>query len=545
VTTFSFSGANIGRNFSTPTIPLLANFDNDVLATPEFFIFRGDEAAAPNNISAVMLNASGWYGHESFDTGGTDGYFISTPKTDGLMMFSYNKNGVLADNLDGVAYQPSLIDVDGDSVYELLFTLFYKHADYYPGAFPCYSHTTIIGVLSLDGSPAWVNQLTDSCPNPSFDSGYTILATQPVIGDFSSQNPGSEICYTYCAGNALGSSFKTCNENPTFGRRCDNLAGNSFGTSGVIATFRNDTYNLGDATITSTSVAGTWAYGVESTAANLDGTGTLEYIAGIAVFKNVAESNTTTILSALDLGLGQDNNKAPLPVLDQNSRVQLLYSDTTSNDFSGTKYYTIGGAAPPSENSPPTITSIVATPASRTVAIGQPVQFVISGTDPESDQLYTAKRCKVSDSASSFTATNTQVCTYTAAGSYTARLYLTDLAHITSYAEYQDLQVNVTTSSVYCGNGVCETNESITTCPSDCTTGGTGSTERYQIDLQTDLVNVNAPFGDASQQGLLGNLYLGATEFFSKILLPVFAVFICVLVLLTALLIVDKIKAHF
>lgn len=517
IDTFSFTGANIGTAFSTPTIPILANIDNDPLAIPEFFIIRGETGAG--SPQAVMLNASSWNVHESFDTGGTVGAFSSTKATDGLMTLFYTRNGNNANEIVGQVYQPTLIDVDGDSVYEIMFQM--THYNWHVSGVGCIEYSSVLGVINLDGSPEWSVSDVFSCTGGS-NQHFLLRTSQAVIGDFWEGNSGNEICYFYCQGGATQPSTPSCSGSA---RKCVDLSGTSpvGSTSGAIPTWRNETESKGD---------GTW-YGSHwgtgnyySTGADLDGDGFYEYIGPIGAFTDLLNSNMSVIVTATDMGLGEDNDKAPMPVLDSNNALQLLYSDDSGNDYTGTKLYSVGGVGAV-DNELPNMTTVTANPGVE-VQTSQPLQFTIAGNDPEGDALYTAKRCLVTDSASSFSYTNVQTCVYSSAGVFTTRVYLTDSEHLSDYSVYQDIEITVTPASIYCGDGICGTNESVETCPADCTVSSTGSEYGFQIDLPLDFVNVNADFNDPTQQGLLGNLYIGLMRLSSKIMMPLFAISIAV-----------------
>jgi len=508
-----------GTNYATPSIPILANIDEDANAVPEFYVMR-------TTVEAVMIDTEYMQPHASFLGGGS-----TATKGTGIVEYGTVSSGSCGGSTSGFTTEPILYQNDGGGQWEILTMLGTTYCDISVGL--CNRNGQVIWAIDYTGATIWTNIRSSGCG--SYGGGGTwngvYKATQPLVADFYSGNAGNEICFLSCEGITTGSV--TCG-----GIRveCLDFSGTTIGTctTGAVPTDSNNlTLALGS--------TGAWTE-EEVTASDITNSGQDELIFGVGVLSDLCATDKPFITNGVEvLGLTAGNDKSLIPITDSSGNVQLLYTSDTGSP-AGTKYYTIEGAGAGAGNDNPSITSITATPTSRNITTGQSVQFVIAGTDNETDPLYTAKRCKTTDSATAFTFTNTQTCTYTTAGFFTARLYLTDDQHLTDYSVFQDLQVNVSVTSPFCGNGVCDGNETTATCPSDCSTGSTGSSQSYQLDLQTDLVNVNAPVFDASQQGLLGNLYLGTLEFLSLVIKPIFTLFIFMMIFLVVMLILSKIK---
>lgn len=535
-----------GTNTSNPSIPILANINDneDANAIPEFVIVRG-WGQDNKKIEVAVLTTDTIAPDPNFrGSGGILVGFIlnNSDGGDGLAILNFTGDTFGSTTITTASFRqtlvgnPILYDNDASGGYEILITAPYLW-DYTIPPNGYVMHGTELITIDTDGGLEW--SVSQALPPHLYEATASTSisnVTQPLVDEFTTKNTGDEICYLFNQ-----DVYLTGSETPDLSKAYHICR--SIGTGDELGGLCQTNQELQEENNLSLALgtSGRWTNGY-ATSTQIDSSGSREYITGIGVIQNFCESGASLMINSVtDLGLGTANKKAPIPTTDNNGNTQLLYSNSQSPDTTGTSYYTVSGLA---GNNLPSITGVTTNPTSQTTTIGTPVQFTISGTDPESDPLYTAKRCKATDSATAYSYTNTQTCTYTTAGSFTARLYLTDDQHLTNYDVYTDIQINVSSTSIYCGNGVCDGNETTETCSIDCATGTITPELPYQIGLQKDLVNVNAPFDDASQQGLLGNIYLGMLEFFSKTMLPIFFMFIIFLVFLIVFTILAKIQSH-
>lgn len=167
---------------------------------------------------------------------------------------------------------------------------------------------------------------------------------------------------------------------------------------------------------------------------------------------------------------------------------------------------------------------------------------IVSATDPEGNSpLYYISKCSNSANWSVEDNNNIRSCYYSIIGTYNLTIAVRDPYHSTYV--YFSQPILVTETGIICGNGICESGETYTSCPADCLSNvtQTQATETGGMPLPTKIVDVNNV-----EQGLLPEIYYGILGFLSNTLSPmiilVFAIFF-VLIMLTLAFIIKR-TAH-
>lgn len=183
-------------------------------------------------------------------------------------------------------------------------------------------------------------------------------------------------------------------------------------------------------------------------------------------------------------------------------------------------------------NSAPTISSVTYDP-STTIPVNTNLFAYVTATDNEDNQIFYYKKCSNDDAWISNGESSTISCYYNTTGNFNLSVGVSDFFHDTK--DVLSVNVVVTTTGGVCGNDVCESGESSSNCPADCSATVTSSAGGTTLPTQiVDPENAN--------QGLFPEIYYGILGFMSNVITPLLIVVFCIFFALIILAIAGIIK---
>jgi hypothetical protein len=199
------------------------------------------------------------------------------------------------------------------------------------------------------------------------------------------------------------------------------------------------------------------------------------------------------------------------------AKTQIFYSNTSNNNA--------------------VINGVSYSPSSTSITTSDTLNVYITASDLEGDVIKYAIKCNDTSSWVESLGISSLSCSPYPIGIYNVSVGVRDSYH--SNYDIRSVLISVTsgggTVPISCGNGICETGETLLNCASDCSGGGGGVISggvNGSSDGTIDLVNTDP---ERKYEGILPSIYLGTLAFFSfvlPVLIPFVFIMIVVLIIL-------------